>query len=392
MTNRKSVKRALVASIMAIMLCAVMLVGTTFAWFTDTASSGLNKIVSGNLDVELESSTDMVNWEKVTADTKLFKDDTLWEPGHTEVVYLKVVNVGKLALKYEVNTNSYDLERGKNADGKFFYIDKYLKIGLAETGTAFTDRSAALAAIADNEQTLSKELQISKDWTVLEAGAESNPFAVVLHMPTTVGNEANNVQSWRKPSVKGLGLIVNATQATVESDGYGKDYDEKAPTRITTTSSSSEKLEVNENIRASGRYGAVQAEKTAQYTINADVYAVYAKDNNGLGGAVAVWASGTSKVVINGGDFRQVDVPADDPVCDLIYADTNATIEINGGTFKAVDPTRTLNCKDGSSAKITVNGGSFYQYDPSNHTLGAGEVVIGEGHTVEKVGDWYIVK
>ena len=366
MTNRKSVKRALVASIMAIMLCAVMLVGTTFAWFTDTASSGLNKIVSGNLDVELESSTDMVNWEKVTADTKLFKDDTLWEPGHTEVVYLKVVNVGKLALKYEVSTNSYDLERGKNADGKFFYIDKYLKIGLAETGTAFADRSAALAAIADNEQTLSKELQISKDWTVLEAGAESNPFAVVLHMPTTVGNEANNVQSWRKPSVKGLGLIVNATQATVESDGYGKDYDGKAPTRITTTSSSSEKLEVNENIRVSGRYGAVQAEKTAQYTINADVYAVYAKDNNGLGGTVAVWASGTSKVVINGGDFRQVDVPADDPVCDLIYADTNATIEINGGTF--------------------------YQYDPSNHTLGAGEVVIGEGHTVEKVGDWYIVK
>ena len=110
MTNRKSVKRALVASIMAIMLCAVMLVGTTFAWFTDTASSGLNKIVSGNLDVELESSTDMVNWEKVTADTKLFKDDTLWAPGHTEVVYLKVVNVGKLALKYEVSTNSYDLE------------------------------------------------------------------------------------------------------------------------------------------------------------------------------------------------------------------------------------------------------------------------------------------
>lgn len=392
MTNRKSVKRALVASIMAIMLCAVMLVGTTFAWFTDTASSGLNKIVSGNLDVELESSTDMVNWEKVTADTKLFKDDTLWEPGHTEVVYLKVVNVGKLALKYEVSTNSYDLERGKNADGKFFYIDKYLKIGLAETGTAFADRSAALAAIADNEQTLSKELQISKDWTVLEAGAESNPFAVVLHMPTTVGNEANNVQSWRKPSVKGLGLLVNATQATVGSDGYGKDYDEKAPTRITTTSSSSEKLEVNENIRASGRYGAVQAEKTAQYTINADLYAVYTKDGDGKGAAMAVYAIKNSKVIINGGDFRQVDVPADDPVCDLIYADDSAVIEINGGTFKAVDPTRTLNCKDGSSAKIIVNGGSFYQYDPSNHTLGAGEVVIGEGHTVEKVGDWYIVK
>ena len=58
MTNRKSVKRALVASIMAIMLCAVMLVGTTFAWFTDTASSAVNKIQSGNLDVVVEYSTD----------------------------------------------------------------------------------------------------------------------------------------------------------------------------------------------------------------------------------------------------------------------------------------------------------------------------------------------
>ena len=388
MTNRKSVKRALVASIMAIMLCAVMLVGTTFAWFTDTASSGLNKIVAGNLDVELEYSTDMVNWQKVTADTKLFKDDTLWEPGHTEVVYLKVVNAGKLALKYEVSTNSYDLERGKNADGKFFYIDKYLKIGLAETGTAFADRSAALAAIADNEQTLSKELQISKDWTVLEAGAESNPFAVVLHMPTTVGNEANNVQSWRKPSVKGLGLVVNATQATVESDSYGKDYDEKAPTRITTTSSSSEKLEVNENIQASGRNGVVQADNWghAQYTIDADIYAVY---NNG--GAMAVLAGGNGKVIINGGDFRQVDVP-DGENCDLIYARDSGTIEINGGTFKAANPERTLNCLDSDdNAQIIVKGGSFYKYDPSHHTIGENEVVVADGYKVVQNGDWFNV-
>ena len=84
-------------------------------------------------------------------------------------------------------------------------------------------------------------------------------------------------------------------------------------------------------------------------------------------------------------------MPADDPVCDLIYALGNAQIEINGGTFKAVLPERTLNCKDGSNAKITVKGGSFYKYDPSNPTLGDNEVVVAAGYHVVQDGDWYKV-
>ena len=106
---------------------------------------------------------------------------------------------------------------------------------------------------------------------------------------------------------------------------------------------------------------------------------------------MAVSADGDSKVIINGGDFRQVSVPADDTVCDLIYGDGNAKIEIYGGTFQAVDPTRTLNCKDGSSAKITVYGGSFYKYDPSHPTIGDNEVSVAAGYHVEQDGDWYKV-
>ena len=392
MTNSKSTKRALLTSALALLMCVAMLVGATFAWFTDTASTGVNKIVSGNLDVKLMYSTDMQTWKEATDQTKLFDDNALWEPGYTQVVYLKVVNAGKLALKYQVSTNSYDLERGKNAAGDLFYIDKYLKIGLAETNVAFTDRSVALAAIANSEKTLAKELPITNSWVTLNSGAESDPFAVVLYMPTTVGNEANNVQSWRKPSVKGLGLIVNATQATVESDSFGNTYDEKASTVLSATSFSSGTHEVTENMQANGRFGAVQAERDAQFTINADVYAVYARDTSGTtGGAMAVQADGKSKVIINGGDFRQVGVPADDPVCDLIYALGNAQIEINGGTFKAVTPANTLNCKDGSNAKITVKGGSFYMYDPSNPTLGDNEVVVADGYHVVPDGDWFNV-
>ena len=392
MTNSKSTKRALLTSALALLMCVTMLVGATFAWFTDTASTGVNKIQAGNLDVKLMYSTDMVNWKEATDQTKLFDDNALWEPGYTQVVYLKVVNAGKLALKYQVSTNSYDLERGKNAAGDLFYIDKYLKIGLAETNAVFTDRGVALAAIANSEKTLAKELPITNSWVTLNSGAESDPFAVVLYMPTTVGNEANNVQSWRKPSVKGLGLVVNATQATEEKDSFDNTYDEKASTVLSATSFSSGTHEVTENMQANGRFGAVQAERSAKFTINADVYAVYGRDASGkTGGAMAVQADGESKVIINGGDFRQVGVPADDPVCDLIYALGNAQIEINGGTFKAVTPANTLNCKDGSNAKITVKGGSFYMYDPSNPTLGANEVVVADGYKVVQNGDWFNV-
>ena len=388
MNESTKTKKALRGSLLALFLCIVLLIGTTFAWFTDTASTGVNKIQAGNLDVELEYSHDMVDWQAANENTQMFDDNVLWEPGHTEVVYLRVKNAGNLALKYNIATNSYDMERGKNAAGDFFYIDKYLKIGTAQTNTAFANREAAIAAIADTEKTIAKETPISKDWTVLKAGEKSAPTAVVLYMPTTVGNEANNVQSWRKPSLKGLGLVVNATQATVESDSFNNTYDENAATTLSTVSYSSGQHNITGKIQANGRFGAVQAEGTAQLTIDADVYAVY---NNG--GAMAVEAGGTSRVIINGGDFRQVGVPKDDLVCDLIYATDSATIEINGGTFKAVTPANTLNVLDNArgKAKIIVNGGRFYKYDPSNPAMGPNEVFLGAGCKVTQDGDWYVV-
>ena len=385
MNESTKTKKALRGSLFALFLCIVLLIGTTFAWFTDTASTGVNKIQAGNLDVELEYSYDMVNWQAANENTQMFNDDTLWEPGHTEVVYLRVKNAGNLALKYNIATNSYDMERGKNAAGDLFYIDQYLKIGTVQPNAAFANREEAIAAIADTEKTIAKETPISKDWTVLEAGEKSAPTAVVLYMPTTVGNEANNVQSWRKPSLKGLGLVVNATQATVESDSFNNKYDENAAMTISSVSYSSGQHDITGKIQANGRFGAVQAEGTAQLTIDADVYAEY---NNG--GAMAVEAGGSSKVIINGGDFRQVDVSKDDPVCDLIYATDKATIEINGGTFKAVTPANTLNVqdKDRGNAKIIVNGGKFYKFNPKDHS---DEITLGSGCTVTQDGDWYVV-
>ena len=388
----KSSKRALLLSALAIVLCIAMLIGTTYAWFTDTASTAVNKIQSGNLDVQLEYSKDFSEWKNVTEVTKLFEDSTVWEPGRTEVVYLRVKNAGTLALKYTLGIYNLYNSTGKNVLGNKYRLSDYVKLGAAEADAAYADRAAAINAV-DADAKLISDIDNSG-----MAGASLEPndtkiYALVLYMPTEVGNEANPKNKDPYWAAKmSFGISVSATQAMSESDSFDNTYDEDAATILSAISFSSGTHEITKNIQANGRFGAIQAERTAQFTINADVYAVYTKDASGTtGGAMAVSADGNSKVIINGGDFRQVSVPDSDPVCDLIYALGNATIEINGGTFKAVTPANTLNCKDGSNAKITVKGGSFYKYDPSNPTLGDNEVVVAAGYHVEQDGDWYKV-
>ena len=392
MTNSKTTKRALVLSAFAILMCVTMLIGTTFAWFTDTASTAVNKIQAGNLDVELEYSKDFNEWKKVNDTTKVFEDSTLWEPGRTEVVYLRIKNAGTLALKYTLGIYNLYNSTGKNVLGNKYSLSDYVKLGVAEADAAYADRAAAISAVQDSAKTLNS----IGDTGVIGADLTTNTtkvYAMVLYMPTEVGNEANpknNDPYWA--AKVSFGISVSAAQAMFESDSFDNTYDEDAATILSAISFSFGKHEITQNMQANGRFGAVQAEKTAQFTINADVYAVYGKDASGeTGGAMAVCADGNSKVIINGGDFRQVSVPDNDPVCDLIYALGNATIEINGGTFKAVTPANTLNCKDGSNAKITVKGGSFYKYDPSHPTLGDNEVFVADGYHVEQDGDWYTV-
>ena len=108
MTNRKSTKRALLGSVMAMVLCLAMLVGATFAWFTDTASTGVNKIQAGNLKVALEMKDAAGQWVPAEGKTLDFVkaaagEQVLWEPGCTYTLpELRVVNNGNLALKYKL--------------------------------------------------------------------------------------------------------------------------------------------------------------------------------------------------------------------------------------------------------------------------------------------------
>ena len=192
MTNRKSTKRALLGSIMAMVLCLAMLVGATFAWFTDTASTGVNKIQAGKLDVALEMKDAAGQWVPAEGKTLDFVkaaagEQVLWEPGCTYTLpELRVVNNGNLALKYKVAIT------GINGSAK---LNKAIEwtIGDVAMGT---------------EQHL--------------AAGESNAFTIKGHMKESVGNEYMN------ESIDGIAITVVATQDTVESDSFDKDYDADA--------------------------------------------------------------------------------------------------------------------------------------------------------------------
>ena len=385
MNNKKATKRALLTSIMALVMCVVMLVGTTFAWFTDTASTGVNKIQAGNLDVKLMYSTDMVEWKEATEQTKLFDDNALWEPGYTQVVYLKVVNAGNLALKYEAGfSKNYTSNRGKNVNGDWYRVDNYLKIGTAETTTKFENREDVWSAIAATEKTLAKDVMLTNDWVTLKAREESKPFAVAIYMPTSVGNEAN-ASRLRPSSVSGLGIEVRATQATVESDSFDNNYDANAATVLNRVEYTDGEHTVTGNIQANGTAGAIHGTGTAKITVDATtVYGTYVKNY-----AMAVCASSRSEIIIKGGDFAN-QAPAGS-MLSLIYAEDSAKITIEGGTFKCVSPEWTLNCNDSDAATITVKGGSFYKFDPSNVTVGEGEIFVAAGYHVVQDGDWYKV-
>ena len=203
MSNRKSTKRALLGSVMAMILCLAMLIGATFAWFTDTASTGVNKIQAGNLDVALEMK-DGDNWVSAEGKTLTFKtkdnraaDQILWEPGCTyELPQLRVVNKGNLALKYKIQIT------GIQGDAKLNEVINW------------TINDAAIDLTEGH----------------LTAGQQGDAFTIKGHMQDTAGNDYQNL------TIDGIGINVVATQDTVESDSFHNQYDADAeyPIAVTT--------------------------------------------------------------------------------------------------------------------------------------------------------------
>ena len=223
MFNSKSTKRALVSSTIALIVCISMLIGSTYAWFTDSVSSSNNIIKSGNLDVEFKYSTDLTNWNNVTETTNIFKTDTLWEPGHTEVVYLSIENVGSLDLKYQLGINIVSETGSINKDGNPFKLSQFIDFGVKDPApaTKYATAADAILAVKDSAKKISAGFTKANE---LQADSNAEIVALVVYMPTTVTNEANYKTGEAIPQIK-LGLNLVASQLASESDSFGSNYD-----------------------------------------------------------------------------------------------------------------------------------------------------------------------
>ena len=407
MTNRVSTKRALVLSLLSMLLCVSMLIGSTYAWFTDTATTAVNKIQAGTLDVALEMSTDNgATWKNAEGKTLNFmtadnRAEILWEPGCTYALpLLRVVNKGNLSLKYEIVITGID--------------------GDAELNKAI-------------------------EWTIpaektgnLAAGATSDAIAISGHMKETAGNE------YQGKSIDGIAITVYATQYTGESDSNGNDYDKDAtfypvidaaglknalanggnitidrdvafapviadktqPTLIAQTTVTKDTL-----INLAGKKIGVQHDETTDFgkatpLLMAVTDGVLTIDGDGEinceAGSQQVYGINVNggKVIVNSGNYYGA--------LTAIQVQ-KGSLEINGGFFdmaptcKAAVPQYAkyvVNCIDAAykngTATISIKGGTFVNFDPSANPEGEGTSYVAEGYSVvsetQENGDiWYSV-
>ena len=377
MANSKTTKRALLTSALAILMCVAMLMGTTFAWFTDSASTGVNRIQSGNLKLKLEyakawnTDGEPTEWGEVTENSDPLSfiqrqadgsyaanAGMLWEPGGTyRLQQLRISNVGSLALKYKV----------------------------------------VITGIMGNA-----ELNDVIDWTVngidigteqhLAAGADSHILTIEGSMQETAGNHYQNM------TIDGISITVYATQDTVEHDSFDDQYDKDAKYAEVIAGGkgfSGGKYTLDTGIIASNPNAiAVKAiGPGTEVTINDGTF-----DGGAGGNNICVAAANGATVIIKDGTFT-VGGDANGYGNSVIYSQ-GGNIVIEGGFFYTDCAYRgiyyVLNQSNGNPGTITVKGGTFVNYDPSKGDDNLGGNFVADGYRVvsetKENGDvWYTV-
>ena len=387
MNESTKTKKALRGSLFALFLCIILLIGTTFAWFTDTASTGVNKIQSGKLKVGLEYKDADGNWQDATNTTLQFEkaagaknEQILWEPGcKYKLPEIRVVNKGNLALKYTMKVT------GVEGDQKLNEV-----IDWTIDGKTLTDTEGKLKA---------NEL--------------SNPMTIQGHMQESAGNEYQGL------SIDGISITVYATQDTVESDSFNNQYDASAQVKAVGTEN-----EIAEAMKTADTVVTVTKNIKPENTLVADQKNVTLNMNgktfentkdlweNTSNGWSLVSAQNGSSLTINGnGTFKAkendcyaVDVQDGSNVVikngtfvgniHAVYV-LEGTATIEGGTYsvqqKYPDAAKAdgfvLNCYDANrangTAKIIVKGGTFINFNPADcWAEGAHTNFVADGYKV----------
>ena len=384
MNNKRATKRALLTSVMALVMCVVMLVGTTFAWFTDTASTGVNKIQAGNLDVDIigedGKSLDGKSLSFVkaglTTDAGAEIDpnattEILWEPGCRYLTQgFKIANKGNLALKWKAVVNKGTTAANEGNFDLLDVIDFYLVTSkdVDEVGTP-------LAEFTGN----------------LKKTETSSVYYIKGVMKTTAGNDYQGL------TLDGITITVYATQYTYEKDSFDDQYDANAAYK-----GSQEFTSGTHVLNKGGVALATDARPVAVFATGSDTNVTITGGyyDGGSGGEynIAVWANGGANVTIKDGTFT-VGADKNGDANSVIYS-TGGNIVIEGGFFYTNYNSNgfyyVLNQQNGNPGTITVKGGTFVNYDPSTGDDNLGGNFVPAGYSVisetKANGDvWYTV-
>ena len=413
MTSSKSTKRALISSTLAILMCVAMLIGTTFAWFTDTASTAVNKIQAGNLKIELQMKDNDGNWVNAEGKTLPFLvkgeipaegTQIYWEPGCTyQVPEMRILNKGNLAVKAYIYISGFKSNGGSGVDLR----------DVLEWETSMYD---GILTFPNNDISVTK-MRPNGDLK----------FNIKCHMKEDAGNEYQGL------SVEGISITVVATQDTVEKDSIDDQYDKDAGYPVASAAEMKEALanggivSVNKDIKTDN-IGDNEADRitiSQPTTLNLDAKIISPDDmgNNNTNFCALIVDADTT---INAGENGGIDTGRNGGYALNVRNGANLTITggsyygggtavqvqkgtltITGGHF-AVEAfgepygyNFLLNCIDSAyrngSAKIIVKGGTFVNFDPSNNAAeGAGTNFVADGYKVvseaKENGDvWYTV-
>ena len=414
MNNKRATKRALLTSVMALVMCVVMLVGTTFAWFTDTASTGVNKIVAGNLKVDIvnEAGTASIKnsgLEFVSADNVTKGEAILWEPGCRYLtVGFRIANKGNLALKWKAVVNKGTTAENPGNFDLLDVIDFYL-----------------VTKAADGTET---ETPLNEFTGTLQKTAISDVYYIKGVMDKNAGNDYQGL------TLEDITITVVATQDTVENDSFGKTYDEDATYPVASAAEMKTALaaggivSVNKDIKTDNiddnEKDLITISEPTTLNLDAKIVSPDNMGNNNTNFCALIVDADTT---INAGENGGIDTGRNGGYALNVRKGANLTITggsyygggtavqvqegtltITGGHF-AVEPFSDarygyefmLNCIDAAykngTAKIIVKGGTFVNFNPANcKAEGAGTNFVADGYKVVSAaqanGDtWYTV-
>lgn len=269
MTEFKSTKIALINCVISLILSCAMLFGTTYAWFADTISSSDNRILTGNLDIDLlmykTSQGDYVSIADGSGD--IFAESNggegiVWEPDKTEIAYLAVKNMGSLALKYDIRLNT---------EGGLAGALEYAILGDVKAEDAASISWFELTGNSDTQTGNLEEglIPVVRNG-ILTPRDETYYLAVAVHMPDNAPN------GFQGDSIT-VDLTLVATQTSYEEDSFGKGYDagaeyeefsedEAVGAVVVTVNTIEDFAQFTEAVNTSGEYEGVRVAN------NPDVY------------------------------------------------------------------------------------------------------------------------